>query len=70
MSRFGRLKMVERKAISASLAAPSTGGAASRTSKASPRVPATAVRPALGTTRTAKTVPDPEDVSGILTRRC
>jgi hypothetical protein len=41
--------------ISSSFAAPSTGGACSRTSQASPRLPATPDRAARGITRTLMT---------------
>src|SRR3954468_19274863 len=50
-SRWGTSSTSERKARSASLAAPSTGGAARRMRTASPRVPSTRVRGDRGMTR-------------------
>ena len=59
MSRLGTCRAAAKKATRASLAAPSTGGAATRTSSAPSRVPAHAVLPARGMTRTSISTPAP-----------
>src|SRR3954451_5608117 len=51
MSRRGMASVSERKPIRASLAAPSTGGAARRTRIAAPRMPSTRLRGDRGMTR-------------------
>src|SRR4029077_20271455 len=53
MFRRGRSRASERKAINASLATPSTGGAASRIKTAPPRMPSTRLRGDRGMTRTS-----------------
>jgi len=57
--RFGMLRAVAKNAMTASLAAPSTGAAATRSSSAPSRVPAQPVRPARGMTRTSISTPAP-----------
>jgi hypothetical protein len=53
------LRAVAKNAMTASLAAPSTGAAATRSSSAPSRVPAQPVRPARGMTRTSISTPAP-----------
>ena len=56
-ARFGTCSALASTSMSSSLAAPSTGGDCSRTSSASPRVPARPERRARGITRTLNAAP-------------
>ena len=62
-ARFGTPNASARTSISSAFAAPSTGGALSRTSNASSRTPASPARAARGTTRTAIRTPSCVGVS-------
>ena len=65
ISRRARPRRAASIAMRASFAAPSTGAAASLTSNASPRVPATRVLPARGTTLIRKLTPAGVSARGI-----